>query len=825
MNFIVKTLINGKETPIIYGAKIGDEFYSVKEILSQDYCDGIYLDSIEGFDYPVLVPEDLSDTDSNWDLTGVYKVLKAKNLDAPQDYLEKLEQKIQGLFKVDELVTLEKLFSVAEEYLSGNVCKIKVSRTQYVFEHKDLTLQLVNKINSSGSTETLMIKGENKTVVMEKDDDEFFITVPSYYELMADDCSLPPVYTVYRPYKNLKLATPSYKEVATPDELPLVEGNPENNDLPIQENEMRYKEALMSLMKQGISKEFPDKDPDKCIKMGIGSVVVRDYIVNIALLGLYENWSHTGGVAKNLYTEFCEFTDTNSVGLQEDELSDEDLNNEAKLVENVEGNRVYYSTTTLRDYSDDLSAILKDKVFKRSPEDLIDFAIKLNRFGKRKPTRIQICEGEYLDLNSFRVVKGSGNYSQAEEVVDEEGNNLEVAYVINMSDFINDRKYIAKNKIPENSCSIDLPVGFYCAKKFKSGESLGVFMSFIDVIQAYKDGMDGKDKHNRCKIKGVTYDRASNKIILSDEVKEKINFKIGLRESIDLVLVRNNQCFYNYPGFIEAFFAKDCYDKKLSILTIMKDFYGSDDLSVLDMYSYDSIEELDEIIKSYRGLAPRVVIESNIARFVLQILNDTNKKFVNGFLDNINYDLEGIINLFNSSMEEIGFTGKFGDSGFSKEDVANKSSAFSRQSNNEEKEDEDMSKKLLDTNVEGKLIAAVFMSDEDYAAVSQKTNLVLKEKRNVKIRGVETSINVIGYIALTLDDNNRPTGEKIFMSPNGDKRPFKATLNVRKLSPALCSNVKAVVNNSDTSFKYDSPETCTYYCDVVNALIQHVMGA
>lgn len=808
MNYIVRTSIGGETIPLIVGSKVDGTWYDVLHILSSDLTEDMNLDSREGCDVPLLVPEDDQDESTTTDLSNLFKIMSKSNLNCSDTLLDRLAEQLKGLFDVNDLKMIQNLFIVNKDYLSGN-CNviIKVSRTRYVFENNTRTLELVNSINSSGDTEELVVEGENKTVFMEDENDEFFMTVPSIYELSILNPPLPP--DVYKPYKgNSVLSTPMYKRSTS--DLEVVEGNPENNDLPIQGNEKRYYNALLSLMKQGIAKEFPDKDPDECLNSNIGSNLVKEYLTNVALYGLFMNWRHTGCVPMNLNEELCDVTDIDS----------DALDNQVEGIEgadNVEGNRSFYSSngSVMMDYSELLRDIC-NIIFSENPKYLIEFAIKMNRFGKRKPTRIGLPDGRYLDLNNHRVVKSNGNYSQAEEVVDEEGNNAEVVVIINFSNYMTDKDYIKKFNV--RNTTIDMPVGLCCKKTYKTGESKLLFTSFIDVMESYKS------KNNRIKIKGLKYDEATD-TFSSDPIEfdNKPTFSLG--EAIEAVS-NSSASYFNYDGFVEAFMDKNAYDPRLSILKIMKEYYPSDNLSVLEISRYDSLEELDDLIKIQR-LPPRGIIERNIASYVLFILNGANDRYVSASeTSDKDFTIGDFLNYFNQSANSIDFNGNFGKEDFLKpKDELKSSSSFGNTNvENGEEEDEDMSKKLLSSNTDGMIFAEVVLTKDDYEILKDKVKIVNLGEKTTSINKVATSVVLIGYIALKIDPETRkPKGLKVFMDTDFKPEKCSAVLDARKLTPALVDNITAMMNGKETTYKYASQDACNYYCGIIASLTNYYL--
>lgn len=793
MNLVINTIVANQQKEVLVAIYREDKIYNVKEILqNESFSSSVYLDSLENFEYPFLVVDD-----DILDVSQLYKILATKEFKADDELIDKIAATLTA-FSREDIVNMQEAFKVFNSYMTGEIVKIKLSPSCFLNLAK--TVRLVEEINSSGNSEELFLDN-NKTVKRYSEDDEFYIRVPSYTELQMGMSLLPPIGELYEPYgDNRGLGTPDYRQYLGEAPIEYVLGNSENNNLEIQPNEQRYKNALKHLMCQGIKEEFPDVDPEEALKSNVGSKLVMSYIINVALLGLWQNWSHTGSVPMGLDKELTEIDPT--------DLDDE---SEGSDDSDVGGKRSFFvagGVSNRIDSASILSDLLSEKSFSSSVEDLIDFAIKINRFGKYKPTRIKLREGEYLDMNSFSIVGGSGSYSESEEIRDSEGNNLIVDSIVEMSDLMVDKKFMQSNSISYDEASISMPVGFRCIKSYISGESVYVFLSFIDLIKAYQSN------DARCKIEGISFD--GSKISVRDDINSLP--KVSLRDTVNLV--SNSSCYYYcYPQFVDAFFVRDCFSSKVSTLSLFNKFFSSSELNSLSCWSYENLEDLDDLVKM-NLVSHEYVIERNIARFIIPLLCQANKFYTSEIMDNREPNVSDVIGMFLGSIESLGFTGVFGDG--TKLAPVLESNFFNSNSNNEEDE-EDMSKLLLTKDISNLSVARVYVTKSAFDQIKETFTEVanIEEFSTPLIKGGEpVECVTVGYVGFTIDPNTKkPSTEKVFVNPSLNVNTINSRLPANKLTKALTNNVMCLVRNKKTLFTYSDEESCEYYCRLISAII------
>ena len=811
MNFTIVTQVGAESRPLLVSSKVGDRFYNIKELLGTSTNLGgtnIYVDSAEGFDLPFLVSEDEDDTQ---DISKVYSILLDYKFDAPDSFLGEISSALDGFFTVSDLKSLERCFKEFDSYIGGNVIKIKIPVSWWLNIKR--TSELVDSVNSSSSISQVYVEGENKTLHMKDATDEFFIRIPSYDELGIQMSGLPSFRSIYDPYAGSYIEDPAEvkREEARTRSLyipPLkrvdfkshlrgnfrmedVIGDPQNNTDELFENEVRYYNGLKSLMDYSIQRENPNHTLEDCIEAHIPSIIVKDYITNVALMGVFQNWFHTGFVPTSLDQELTTGYDEDS-----DDASDEsgDLMSNRKFIIGAE---------SLDDFCD-AAGVVENLITKLTYLDVyasIKMAIMLNRFGSRKPTRIPLGNNSYLDMNTFKIVTGSGNYSATEVQEDEDGNNLTPIGLINMTDALTCAKYIKANKI---TCpAISMPVGLICRRSYKGvNDYHTVLLSFIDLFKLYQEG------NPNCKVVGITF--KDNNLEFDQEVfKDISNGSFELKSLCSLVNTDPTQSYQYlcYSDFQDAFFEKDWFDRKISVLSLINEYYSLSDLDQLDMYSYDSPEELDYRVKETL-LPPKGVISRNMVRSLLPVFIKASCLYEEDTMKGVEKTSIETFTYFKKAMEYLAFTG--GDNSVSSSD-SNMATINSFGSRLNKEDGYDMnSKTIINTNLEGGVFYKIFIEKDFFNKVKEKFPGIQALDVHTNKAHPDKEFIVVGHLS---------KGESDYTLINPNKVDFKASgaISGLTLGVVFSNTMKKIARDKDAIYKYSDVDSVIYYANLLNA--------
>lgn len=816
MNYLVNTTLGQKERTLVLGIKNGNKMFNIMEILGSNITNSVLLDVDEGIDFPFLIPKDKDNSGENLDITALYKIFYNSKFEIKEEVMKALCQKLASLFSEEDIRGLLKISKDFYEYITADSIKTVIKFPSSYYAKYEEVKEMVDKINSSGEAKPIYIEGENKTLFMTTPESELFIRVPSYEELTIGETNFPNPKDIFYPYPKDKmkvLTGLNYKRgISKETPIEFVIGNIENNELPIQDNERRYYNALVALMDYGIEKERPNVSLEECKKNKIGSQVVRDYLIDLILLGAYMNWLHTGGVPINLAAMLCEGDEEDSEEYEVDTNTD-----------SSEGKRAFYSEVAYGGVFKDYQAYLEDKmansVFVEDPYALIDIAIRMLRWGDRKPSRIKLPDNTWLDLNSFTLVESSGNFSNSEIYIDDEGNNLFPIGVITMTDYMSSRDYISRNHI--KTPSIDMPVGILCLRKFcGTDETQIIAMSFIDVIKAYENN------ETSCKIKGLRL--VNNQFEFTEQFKESVkNQDLPIKEIVSTIKsdTKNKFKYYQYGGFVEAYFEMECFDKNTSILSIINEYYSLSDLVVLSMCAYETTQELKDIIVS-TSKPPREVINANIARYMIPLFCLASSKYEDKVNNGVQVESWDIINIFKMAMDENGFIGTFNNemvptvsSKQTDSDVnSSKSTSFSKEEKVEDNKvsNSNSSVELVNSqSIDGMTIARIYLRADVFNMVKEKFEGISELERLTVNRptGAEERV-VVGYCAL--NEKNQPS---VLLNAKNVRNDSSKTVNALQLNKLLSKITKQILFNKPIDTTFEDVETGAYYVQLISSII------
>lgn len=803
-NFVIKLDLNSSSVETVVAIKLDNRMYNVLEVLatSGEDFDDVLLSSAEGYDHPFLICTDLG-----INVTQLYSIFKKLEFKAQDDFLIKVMDTLSKNnlnLTLEDLKNLELCCSEFDKYLNGK--KVKINFLNSKFDNYALTDKLVKENNSSGEAKTIYIEGENKTIFRATPDDELFIRVPSYEDLFEGLVTIDPK-EICKPYPSPEFRTRGFRNFLEQYSVKLedVVGLSQNNDLEILPTEERFKSALTSLMEAGTLKEYPNNTIEECKEQNIGSTLVLGYLKDLAMCAVSLNWQHSGYIPSGYdYDEDSDYDDDNDDS-KSSKLSDTSVlgNKMWSAVGMESANGRYDESIDLFDGSAIILDILDDQ-FNKDVYGVIDVVIRMFRFGKYKPNRIKLGEGDYFDLTTFTAYKMSGNYSSTDFVVDEEGNNLFVLGAVKMSDTMTDTRYIKSNNIKRPS--IDLQIGLICERRF-IGDSFTqkVIVSFIDLIKAYDLG------ESICKVRGVSL--IDGKFVISEEVEEVLSeTQLNISDLAGAVINKPEEYIYfTYNDFKDPFVEKLVWDKSISVCSLIDKYYSSKDLILLAACDYSSLEELDDICVRFQ-IPPRACIEMNIANYLIPIFCDVSYSLEQGALKDDNVNSSYTINLFKHVMKTRGFSGNFRPEVVkSLQSSIKDSTTFTRNSN-----------KTIDDNGDD-FLKNVIDSDKDNLAYAKlilpKTFIepVKAQFKSMIVTEVDSSTDdaVVGYVGQRQLQNG---SVRIFIHPNNVPTNVPYSVNILKTCPALMGILAKSLQSSEPANKFESIEAGVYYSKLGNAI-------
>lgn len=626
-----RTSVDGKDYYLDFAQMLGNEGV-VK--LMQSVGERVYADSVEGFDLPFMTGEG----NNLANFTQVYGILA--NQVSNENQLKQVAVTISGalnkqigkeVFKADDITEYYNAIQKFKKYREKELA-FKIAIPLNYLKNYQRTSELINSINSSLTAHLSFISsGINKNEFMRSANDRVFIKLPSYEELYSQtfESLMPDIRSIFQPYKNPKFYTPEYNKYLSKEDNELdIIGYTDNNDLPVQDNEQDFYNAMCELIRYGASQAYPDKDVEECIKQNIGSTDVRDFLIELCLKVAGWNWMHT-----NLLPPVKLAT------ADDDDSDDNDDKATSSDEDDMQGNKMFFMQDVYTDGEEILKAYILDATRNNifAPAEAV---VKLLRWGSRKPSRIKLQGAEkYFDMNKFFLVSNSGSFANL-EVIKVNGCDYVPVKLIMANGKFADMKYLTSIGLSSNI--LNLPVGLACIKSYSNGQQQLVLMSMIDVVEA------ALGRNKELTIDGLTL----NKTIefkgynLEEETLE-------LEEAITLALndLSSNVIFYRDSTFKDMYMKYNIPSIKVSHLTVLREFLYNKEVSYIFMAQcFDSHEDLVDRVNQYR-LPVQKFLDANIGKDLLPpVLKTANEMQLYRINKSMEPTFEQILNIYASNM-------------------------------------------------------------------------------------------------------------------------------------------------------------------------------
>lgn len=459
------------------------------------------------------------------------------------------------------------------------------------------TRKVLDEINANFTNPLKSIDPlENVTVFQNVCTDPLFIEIPSRMKLLDDSISLssmlPERKEVCEPYTDPAAYTPDYKTSGVPSYLyPMIEGNRENNGLPVQENEEKYYTALMDWVSYNVKEEFGRADGK------IIDALSQAYLRELLSILYVWHWGHNPCVPSEVLPD-------------EDDV--DNLSISSKYVfKNVPGQSMPKNNAVLSmlNFVNQASLALGYEVYPRA-------VIQLARWGDRKPTCLQF-EGFDVVFNL-----GTGDAQKLLGSLEDYQPKLVNGCESTAIAWITEDTAISDTSVGFKTWP--MPVGVMTVSVLSNGDDdieLLSYYSIIDFIKELQNGVkfDGVSLENG--VFTVPTELASitvSTVLQQYEMKKDSLLKFPFYRSQALqdlfIKLRNN----NYNG----------RDTQLSIMhsrIVTPDLQGS-----IEKNKFSSQEDLMRKMESGQILSLNTAISLNIAGVLLPIYKEVAKNFVQG---------------------------------------------------------------------------------------------------------------------------------------------------------------------------------------------------
>ena len=578
-----------------------------------------------------------------------------------------LSQKFGSPFSVEDLVKIYNSYIDLQGYFKNSI-SLDLSRVGQAFLTLDSNKSVLDKYKLNAKIKDLWFLDEkiNQTLVQEHPEDKLFMRLPDYESLTTRDSSaglVEDLQNMIQPYKaeaakyshlpsdkrpSDLLRTPNYASYVLKGDpsydIKNVIGNTSNNDLPIQPNEEEFYRALCSLCDFTEKKKNPDDYNNISAVDDLSTpffptlnIDFKDFIINIIAKALQINYAHTAFVPVTVDKEIDE---------------DDDSDNTAIATSSVDSSYAFY-------YSDKnpgqqlASDIVLNYIESETgdPHALCEAAVKLLRWGSRKPTKLKVSGAKtYLSLDTFREESTSGSFDTMELQLADGCALRPTPVKLALNANFADRDFI--RTLGFSPQRFGIPVGITTYKQYLSSgnEALvqTIHMSLIDLVYNLLTGVSTAND----KVYGYSYNTTTKRIEVKEEVLANLTKNVNVEQAVIQTTTSTEGTVEFYqPGIVKDIFLK--YNvwnaTRCSVLSQINKYKDSNDLKVLN--EYYSTNESELISLAQEGVLPAEALTINMFRQVLNVLCYVNDKvnldldrgIESSFVDILNYYADAIV--------------------------------------------------------------------------------------------------------------------------------------------------------------------------------------
>lgn len=559
----------------------------------------------------------------------IEKMYNTYNGDIPKEVLKKfvnfLNERFASIIPVEDAPSVVAMVyeQVKYEHDAEFNTPVKVGTAAINADFMTVTSQQIEKHNKMfDTTASILDSASNATLYQNACTDELFIKIPEIDILSRTpeekiSTLIPRRAEVCQPYTDVNAYKANYKQLNVPSYLiPMIEGNPDNNGLPIQENEKRYFDTLMDWTAHNVlnalgegSELFIDEDSEL-------------YFIELMTHVYMWHWSHN----RNVPVEISEQINDDSDDEDESSSSNNEVasKNSYQYIEGESITAINDAILALKEFMRDACAKLGYKVY---PEAIVQLA----RWGTRKPTAL-VFEGYdwMFTLGNNEAVPYVGNISDY-KLQETNGCQYRFSGMISLKNEVADSKHF---KIT----SIEIPVGVILKGKLVHSQTSNV----IEVFKYYAmPDFIHLMKEDALTIDGITYDKSSDSFSGDDSNNILIDIKTLLD---DYQSSRNS--FLQNPWYRDKSLLDLCLkfgskkdDSQQNLMTIINNAIADPMLSEsIKTHRVSNMDELREKMLSGVIYSVSTAVDINVASIYLPLLIKLNSQFKIG--DHISRVLE-----------------------------------------------------------------------------------------------------------------------------------------------------------------------------------------
>lgn len=625
--------------------------YSIQEALSENHQIG--LETVIADDKNLIVPVVYSSNNVS-NFTGIVNKLYSyfmKELD--DTAIEKLTlavKKVVPNFTSDTFKAVSKSLAQLEDYIKNGASKPIVYK-ESILADKVSAIRIIEKINIDFSSLSYIRDKRNHTLFMNNCDDEVYIKLGDYEHIVLDtafdgvskeDFFNPYPRKEYESYGFME-AFRRYNDI----DIKLITGNPDNNDLPIQENEEYFYNCMKELIDFINGQEFETSTPEECAKEKVCSPTAKRYLLELATTVAGWNWGHTG------------FYSIGSSEGQEDNES-EDYKETSDVAGNLDfvqldvGVKFVDAAGVLRDYID---AAVQEDIY-----SLAEAVVKLARWGKRKPSKFKLSASDYyVDLTTYRINKVSGSIKDM-EVEKIKGATYSLEHFITYQQKIQDSAFCKKHGTPTSTLRV--PIGAVCIKRYTTGVvqtevmSLPTLLRYVAKNPTDVDGLQYVDGKFITKYNYENVEEISHEVVLEQIRNGSVEYMEFFNDDTVIDL------FMEFTAYSNAVTELNC--KAFTVMDIEEDF---------ETYAFTTKDELIDKVCRNRNLSTDLknrlkqdtgkllspaeltpYLEATINRRFTDIVFGVNQIYMDAYKVGNELNIDQILNAYSIMMEKYHYS-------------------------------------------------------------------------------------------------------------------------------------------------------------------------
>lgn len=596
-----------------------------------------------------------------YDVTDIYKLVSGHLLEHNATTLgeELLASAAAGLstaLKIDVDLVKEILTAAELQYAYEHAeydANFSVGVDRIDSDFFGTTKRFFDAINAKHDSMFISISNDdNKTLFQEKETDPLFIKLPDNQTLINAIESdtlvelMPKFGEVAIPFsKDSAAYTPFYKE---PDsyipesEYVLIEGDPRNNSLGIQENEQTFYKAL-------------DEWCQYCIKQSFGSNIKFDD--NSKVILDQNSQKFLTELINTLYIWYWRHNKNVPASISVLETDDEDSNSNSDTVDSKyeyavrageEGSTTYINALiSLDEFLDRVSIELGYKVY-------LDAVIKLARWGTRKCTALVFENYPYtFELGTGSSEDNIGHISDYDLVtIGDDSKSKVIEFMFESTNPIVDKKYLLNNDYKQKLLAAPVGVAFVSTlRRHSDGKELKapVYISMIDLVT---------EIYTNNSFVGISVDE-NGKIHCTANVEKASDITMG--KVISYVKSHSGKDLIDPIAISESlqnvYISLGVPGRDQNQFTILENVLSDTELQEnIVLSKFNNQNKLMELFDTCQISSYDMAIEFNVANIILPIYLNVSKRVLSGEVKSF----EDLLNVFAEEMLKQDYTGESG---------------------------------------------------------------------------------------------------------------------------------------------------------------------